>query len=278
MPIQPVASDCSRTAPSAQRLAAVDDGDVVQAEEAALEDVVALAVDLVDPPGEVDQQLVEAASPGRRGRPGRCGCGPCCRRARPPRRAPAGSGRRTPTRRPGSGRWGAGTARTAAPRAGPWRTRDRPGRAATQWKARSQAANQGYSHLSGMVMTRIELRCRQCWLRIAAPRRGRRAGRGCRRRARRRRRRGSSAWSRAGRRSACRWTSRSSSLAAGGWMRRVELVGLRPALRDDRVDLGQRVGQVRRVGQPQPERRPSRRAGRRRSGSAAPPWCRRWPG
>ena len=42
-------------------LAAVDDRDVVEAEEAALEDVVALAVDLVDPPGEVDQQLVEAA-------------------------------------------------------------------------------------------------------------------------------------------------------------------------------------------------------------------------
>ena len=40
--------------------AAVDDGDVVEPEEAALEDVVALAVDLVDPPGEVDQQLVEA--------------------------------------------------------------------------------------------------------------------------------------------------------------------------------------------------------------------------
>ena len=51
------------------------------------------------------------------------GCGPCCRRARPPRRGPAGSGRRTPTRRPGSGRWDAGTARTAGPRAGPWRTR-----------------------------------------------------------------------------------------------------------------------------------------------------------
>ena len=40
--------------------AAVDDRDVVQAEEPSLEDAVALAVDLVDPPGEVDQQLVEA--------------------------------------------------------------------------------------------------------------------------------------------------------------------------------------------------------------------------
>src|SRR5215470_9507730 len=32
---------------------------------------------------------------------------------------------------------------------------------ATQWKARSQAANQGYSHLSGIDRTRIELRCCQ---------------------------------------------------------------------------------------------------------------------
>ena len=47
-----------------QPLAAVDDGDVVEAEEAAFEDVVPLAVDLVDPPREVDQQLVEAASRG----------------------------------------------------------------------------------------------------------------------------------------------------------------------------------------------------------------------
>ena len=61
MPIQPVASDCSSTRAVGAALAAVDDGDVVQPEEAALEDVVPLAVDLVDPPGEVDQQLVEAA-------------------------------------------------------------------------------------------------------------------------------------------------------------------------------------------------------------------------
>src|SRR5262249_16722695 len=43
-----------------QRLAAVDDGDVVEAEKASLKDVVAFAVDLVDPPGEIDEQLVEA--------------------------------------------------------------------------------------------------------------------------------------------------------------------------------------------------------------------------
>ena len=47
--------------PVGQFLAAVQDGDVVEAEEAALENVVALAVHLVDPPREVHQQLVEAA-------------------------------------------------------------------------------------------------------------------------------------------------------------------------------------------------------------------------
>ncbi len=46
---------------SRQLLRSVEQRDVVEPEKAALEDVVALAVDLVDPPGEVDQQLVEAA-------------------------------------------------------------------------------------------------------------------------------------------------------------------------------------------------------------------------
>ena len=42
-----------------QRRAAVEDADVVEAEEAALEDVLAEAVLAVHPPGEVQQQLVE---------------------------------------------------------------------------------------------------------------------------------------------------------------------------------------------------------------------------
>ena len=177
IPIQPVASDCSRVAPVGQLLAAVDDGDVVEAEEAALEDVVALAVHPVHPPGEVDEQLVEAAL--EEGPVGLCpsGCGPCCRRARPPRRARAGSGRRTPTRRRGSGRSGAGTARRAASRAAPWRTRGPRGPGVTAWKARSQAANHGYSHLSGMEMTRIELRWRQWPLRHGEAGGGRRPAR-----------------------------------------------------------------------------------------------------
>src|SRR5262249_55999459 len=42
-----------------QRRRAVEDPDVVEAEEAALEDVPAVGVLAVDPPGEVEQELVE---------------------------------------------------------------------------------------------------------------------------------------------------------------------------------------------------------------------------
>ena len=44
-----------------QRLRTVVNRNVVEAEEAALEEVIALAVDLVHPVGEVDKELVEAA-------------------------------------------------------------------------------------------------------------------------------------------------------------------------------------------------------------------------
>src|SRR5262249_19037511 len=42
-----------------QALTAIDDGDVVESEEATFEDIVALAVDLVHPPCEVDEKFVE---------------------------------------------------------------------------------------------------------------------------------------------------------------------------------------------------------------------------
>ena len=48
-----------QVAAGGQRRAAVEDADVVEAEEAALEDVLAEAVLAVHPPGEVQQQLVE---------------------------------------------------------------------------------------------------------------------------------------------------------------------------------------------------------------------------
>jgi hypothetical protein len=117
--IQPVPSRLlDATAAVRQLLAAVDDGDVVETEEAALEDVVALAVVLaVHPPGEVHQQLVEAGFSRKsavRACPGAAG-GPSCRCATPPRRARAGSRRRTPTRRRESAPFGMhGTTRSVS--------------------------------------------------------------------------------------------------------------------------------------------------------------------
>ncbi len=72
-----------------QRPRAVEDADVVEAEEPAREQMVALGVLAIHPPGEVEQQLLEdpreeesvARSP-----PGRSSC----RRASRPRREPAG--------------------------------------------------------------------------------------------------------------------------------------------------------------------------------------------
>ena len=106
-----------------RQVRAVDRADVVQAEEAALEQVVALGVFAVDPPGEVDQQLVEdpAEEVDVAGR----------RRSRTPqprpRPAPAGSRRRSPTRRRAARRWGAGTTPGTAGSAGTWRTPGRRG-------------------------------------------------------------------------------------------------------------------------------------------------------
>ena len=77
-----------------RRPGTVEQTDVVQAEEAALEDVVALEVLAVDPPGEVDDQLVEG--PFQEQRCPAPSLGPAvtfCRCARPswrPTRAPAG--------------------------------------------------------------------------------------------------------------------------------------------------------------------------------------------
>ena len=59
--IQLVPSDCSRWPPVGSGRAAIENADVVEAEEAALEHVVAFGVLAVHPPGEVQQQLVEDA-------------------------------------------------------------------------------------------------------------------------------------------------------------------------------------------------------------------------
>ena len=119
----------------------------------------------VHPPGEVQQQLVEdplqevAVALARQrlvdlvDPPAR------------PRRAPAGSRRRSPIRRRGAGRWGACTTRAAAAASCSLANSGSISAKATQWKARSQAAYQGYSHLSGIEMTSALSRCRQSLLR-----------------------------------------------------------------------------------------------------------------
>ena len=62
-----------------QRGAAIEDADVVQAEKAALEHVLAEAVLAVDPPGEVQQELVEGRLRGSRGPPRHAGPARCDR-------------------------------------------------------------------------------------------------------------------------------------------------------------------------------------------------------
>jgi hypothetical protein len=59
--IQAVPSDCSMCPPGGERPRPVEHADIVEAEEAALEDVQALRVLAVHPPGEVQQQFVEDA-------------------------------------------------------------------------------------------------------------------------------------------------------------------------------------------------------------------------
>ena len=59
--IQLVPSACSRRRPTGRPVRAVEHADVVEPEEAALEDVVAFGVLAVHPPREVDQQLLEHA-------------------------------------------------------------------------------------------------------------------------------------------------------------------------------------------------------------------------
>ena len=59
MAIQPVLSAWASCGAHRQRRVAVEHGDVVQAQEAAVEDVAILRVLAIDPPGEIQQQFVE---------------------------------------------------------------------------------------------------------------------------------------------------------------------------------------------------------------------------
>ena len=120
--IQAVASDCSSSV-AGRQVRAVERADVVEAQEPAREEVVAFLVLPVQPPREVEQQLVEdpleeveVAAPVDRSR-----------RGRPRQHGQAGSRRRTTIRRRAAPRSGAGTTRDRAAGAGTSRT---PGRCA----------------------------------------------------------------------------------------------------------------------------------------------------
>src|SRR3954464_10441340 len=146
----------------------VDPPDVVEPEEAAREEVRSVGILAVDPPREVDEQLVEDAAE----EVDVARAVHCEHLERRPRLHPRAHGRERPPARP--------EAPPPAPPAGSRATNDHswPGSppfgcwnhsrqsstswyfakagstcaSETQWNARSQAANQGYSHLSGIDM------------------------------------------------------------------------------------------------------------------------------
>ena len=144
---------------------AVEDADVVEAQETALEDVVAERVLPVDPPVEVQQQLVEHPLEERAVALAGLGALDLVDAQRGPGVHRRDSRRRSSTRTPGSGRWGACTTRAASGRAGPWRTGRRRATSTTQWKARSHAAYQGNSQVSGIDSTSALKMWRQSLLR-----------------------------------------------------------------------------------------------------------------
>ncbi len=225
-PIQPVASDCSRIAAVGQLLAAVDDGDVVEAEEAAFEDVDALAVDLVHPPREVDQQLVKALLEELAVGAARCAPSRGCRRASTAQACTGGLRSENSHSYAGIcplGCWNCSNSSTQscslANSGIDQRERDAverqiPGR---EPRILPLVRHREDAHRVQMPPVRVADA-------VAATRAA--AWSGCRPRASGSRRRGRSASSTACPASACRCTSRSSSLAFGGWIGVVELVGL----------------------------------------------------
>ena len=59
IPIQLVPSLCSRRLAVGKRRVPIEDADVVEAEKTALENIVALGIFTIHPPGESDEQFVE---------------------------------------------------------------------------------------------------------------------------------------------------------------------------------------------------------------------------
>ena len=108
----------------------------------------------VHPPGEVEQQLLEDAREEQRGRAGRCGAGRSCRRASTAQACTGGF--TSPKANSYAGIWPFGCmyhSRRSSSELLLGEVRDRSRANGIMWNARSQAANQGYSHLSGIEMT-----------------------------------------------------------------------------------------------------------------------------
>ena len=59
IPIQLVPSLCSRRLPSGNVVVAIEDADVIESEETALEDVVAFGIFAIHPPGKGDEHFME---------------------------------------------------------------------------------------------------------------------------------------------------------------------------------------------------------------------------
>src|SRR5579885_2225826 len=151
-------------ATAGQRLGAVKRAQVVEAEHAAFKQVAAFGVLAVDPPGEVQQQLVEGALE-------EGAVGVAADAAGDFVDAPDGPGvhgRVDVVEVPLVGgelplgcMYHSRSSSTSCCLASSGST----GAMATQWNARSQAAYQGYSHLSGISRMSLLCRWRQRWLR-----------------------------------------------------------------------------------------------------------------
>src|SRR5262249_42928520 len=163
-----------------------DHRDVVEPQKPTLEHVVTVAIDFIDPAREVDQELVEAAleplaigvavpdpihveDPPHRPRVDRRGC----KTHTPPPQPPSGAhawtgGFRSPNSHSYAGSCPLGCWNCSKSSTHSWSLANFASTSAngTHWNARSHAANHGYSHLSGIDITRIEFRWRQWPLRI----------------------------------------------------------------------------------------------------------------
>ena len=107
-----------------QLLTAVDHGDVVKTEKSAFENIVPCLINLVHPPGEIDQQLMKALFEKLTSASPCIGLLDLIDTPNGPGVKPEDSSLRIPIHKRESGRWDAETARTASERAALSRTPD----------------------------------------------------------------------------------------------------------------------------------------------------------